>query len=142
MKFQEFNNSRVYISTQFDLLQSKKLSEWVSSLGIKAISPADLHSSILVSVDSKLTYDNFEPNTNLNIPINLRLAEFKIFPMSTRGTMPSSTGEALVVVFDSPWLVNRRIEIQKLYGIKSSSYKPHITLSYDWDSELGIDFNV
>ena len=69
MKLQEINNSRIYVGVHFDPSQSQKLSDWVTSLGIKAVIPADLHSSILVSVDSDLTYDNFEPNTNLNVPM-------------------------------------------------------------------------
>lgn len=138
MKFQEFNNSRVYIGVHFNPLQSQKLSEWVASLGIKAVSPSELHSSILVSVDSDLTYDNFEPNTNINVPIDLSQAKFEIFPMSDRGTVSTSTGKALVITVASEWLVKRRIEIQKRYRIKSSSYQPHITLSYDWDKSLDI----
>lgn len=141
MKLQEFNSHRVYIAAQFDPLDSQQLIDWTNGLGIKAINSADLHSSILVSVNSNLTYENFEPNTNLNIPIDLNQAKLEIFPMSNRETMPSSTGQALVITFHSDWLVNRRLEIQKHYGIVSSSYKPHMTLSYDWDSGLGIDLN-
>lgn len=141
MKLQEFNSHRVYIAAQFDPLDSQQLIDWTNSLGIKAINSADLHSSILVSVDSNLTYENFKPNTNLHVPIDLTYSKLEIFPMSNRGTVPSSTGQALVITFDSDWLVNRRIEIQKQYGITSSSYRPHMTLSYDWDSGLGIDLN-
>ena len=119
-----------YVGVRFDADTKKRIMDLISQLKLKNPIPEDkLHSTIVYS-DKK----NLEGFTSKNpAGYSAKPKGFSLFDNSE-----NSKSKCLVMELDSEDLHSRHSDIVGKYDVeeKFPEYKPHITLSYDYDGEV------
>ncbi len=138
MKLNEITQSTnppkgTYVGVKLDAASKQKIINLMSKLNLQEPIPEDkLHSTLVYS--DKKTLDGFTSNTSFgedNYP-TVKPVNFNVFANSQN----PGTG-CLVVELDSDYLHNRHDEIVSKYNVeeKFPTYRPHITLSYNYSGE-------
>lgn len=122
-----------FIGVKLDAESKQKIINLIAKLKLQEPIPEEkLHSTLVYS--DKKTLDGFTSNTNFGegnypkaTPVN-----FSVFPNSQN----PGTG-CLVMELDSDYLHSRHDEIVSKYDVqeKFPTYRPHITLSYNYSGE-------
>lgn len=122
-----------YVGIRFDDETKNKILNMMQELGLKSPISADkLHSTLVYS--DKKNLDGFKSTAGVKAS-----AKPKKFSMFDNSQNPNT--KCLVVELDSDYLHSRHSDIVSKYGVeeKFTEYKPHITLSYDYDGDLPDD---
>lgn len=116
-----------FIGIRFDEQTKERIKALIDDLKIKnPINLGDLHTTLVYSANK--TIDGFEPQ---EIDQVATPDQFDIFS-------GSDGKKCLVIKLNCDYLKNRNKEIVSKYGVveKWPEYKPHVTLSYDYEGGI------
>ena len=116
-----------YVSAQLDKASTDDLFAWVKENKIpNPYDPNEYHVTIVYSRKGIPEVENYK----FDLPIKCEISSFEIF------TTQSNT-QCLVAKLSSECLTSIHNDIRKKYGATHDfpSYKPHVTLSYDYGSD-------
>lgn len=135
MLIEEVTNTGIYIAYRLSPKSVQEIGAWSEQLGITPVSPDDLHVSLVTSNSKKISRETFKPLGKLSQPIiiSLKNSSLKIFEM--QGLSADLSGNyALVLTFQSDYMLKRRTQIRKAFGIRKWKQKinPHLTISYKY----------
>lgn len=126
-----------YVGVRFDDDSKSRINDLMTQLKLEKPIPLDkLHSTVVYSDKKRL--DGFKSQGDLGYgkkPFTAIPKNFTLFPNSEGDT------NCLVIELESDFLKDRNSNIVNKYGVeqKFPDYRPHITLSYDYNGDLPDD---